>query len=274
HGFASFRFQTSDRVKSMGGLHLDITGFLGLLGHQSAIMMPILFFALAWMVFKLVKKYFSKGKQIADQHLFLISFFVPVFVVFLLLSFFYWVKLNWMMPAYISGIILLSIYLSKKWVKYQLLFSVVFHVVMAVEVIFYLVPVRSDDTWFGWDQLAKKVQVINEKYPSGFIFSADDYKTSAILNFYSDRMIYSGNVIGENALQFDYIGTDLKLLRGRNALFINSVPRFMSDARENIYPKELLQYFDSITELDPILLQIGGKTTRKFLVFYCKNYHP
>jgi 4-amino-4-deoxy-L-arabinose transferase-like glycosyltransferase len=272
NNFASFRFQTEGRVHSMGGVKISVKGFFGVLGHQSAILMPILFFALGWLVFKGIKKY--TRRHVSAEQVFLYSFFLPVFVLFLGISFFYWVKLNWMMPAYISGIILLSNYMSKKWVRFQLLFSVVVHLIMAVEIVFYLVPVRSDDTWFGWDQLANKVKALEIRYPKSFVFAADDYKTSAILNFYSDSMIYSKNVIGENALQFDYIGTNLNLLRGRDAIFINSIPRFTDNAKENQLPEGLTKYFDRISELDPILIGGTGGTKRKFLVFYCRNYHP
>ncbi len=108
----------------------------------------------------------------------------------------------------------------------QLIFSVVLHLALAAEVIFYIVPVRSDDTWFGWKELSEQVKTVRTAYPDAFIFSSDDYKTSAVLNFYLDEMVYSKNVVGERALQFDFIGTDLQQLNGKDAIFIDSNPRF------------------------------------------------
>lgn len=271
--FASFAFQSSSRLKSAGGFHIEPANFIGVLGHQSAILMPILFFALLYFLFKSLKKYILKRSIIPSAQLFLFCFFIPVFAGFICISFVYWVKVNWMLPAYITGIIFASKYLGEKWLRYQLIFSLFIHVTLAIELFFYPVPVRSDDTWFGWGQLSKQVTELKNRHTGDFIFSADDYKTSAVLNFYLDSMVYSRNVIGEPALQFDFIGTDLNALNGRNALFINSIPNFKSEGKENQLPPSLQYFFDDITELAPILIKNGNRTARKFLVFYCRNYH-
>ena len=178
-----------------------------------------------------------------------------------------------MMPAYISGIVLLSTYIKTKWIRYQLVFSLAVHLVLAVEVLFYPVLIKSDDTWVGWQTLADQVKQLQRRYPNTFIFSADDYKTSAVLNFYLDEMVYAKNVIGERALQFDYIGTNLGALKGKDALFIDSRPRDLTLAHtKNELPRTLPGYFDSIKELPPIIIMQNNRITRKFLVYYCTNY--
>jgi len=273
NNFASFRFQSASRMESMGGIQISPLNFLGVVGHQSAILMPVLLFAIFYFSYKFLKKYLVKRSHISSQQLFLLCFFIPVFFGFFTISFIYWVKLNWLMPAYITGIILISKYFNEKWIKYQLVFSIAVHLIMAVEVLLYPLAIKSDDTWMGWDILAGKVALLENKYKGAFVFSADDYKTSAILNFYMDDMIYSRNVIGEPALQFDFIGTDLNALKGKDALFINSIPNFKNDRKENQYPPSLNNFFANITELEPILIKSGDQTVRKFLVFYCKNYY-
>jgi 4-amino-4-deoxy-L-arabinose transferase-like glycosyltransferase len=276
NGFASFKFQSSSRVSSMaGGTHINIGNFFGVIGHQSALLIPILFLSFFWFLFKIIKKYKFNPFKVDAKNLFLLCFFIPAFAGFLCISFISWVKLNWMMPAYISGIIWISMYFNAKWIRAQLVFSLVLHLILATEIIFYPIPVKSDDTWMGWDQLSQKVAALKVDYPNAFIFSADDYKTSAELNLYSDsEMIYGRNVIGEPALQFDYIGTDLNKLKGRDALFIDSNPGFNNEKKENKIPSSLDSYFDSVTELDPILITKGNRTVRKFLVYSCKDYHP
>jgi 4-amino-4-deoxy-L-arabinose transferase-like glycosyltransferase len=274
NGFASFKFQSSSRMQSTDGRHFSITNFFGVIGHQSAILIPILFLSFFLYIFKAVKKYRFNPFNVDPQKLFLLCFFIPAFAGFLGISFFTWVKLNWMMPAYISGIIWVSIYFNSKWIKAQVIFSLVLHVLLSAEILFYPVPVRSDDTWYGWDELAQKVKELKTSYPTDFIFSADDYKTSAELNFYLDgEMVYAKNVIGQPALQFDFIGTDLSKLNGRDALFIDSNPGFKDDLKENKIPASLSNYFDSIIELDPLLIKKADNTVRKFLVYQCKNYH-
>jgi hypothetical protein len=180
-----------------------------------------------------------------------------------------------MMPAYITGIIWVSRFWNKKWIRYQLIFSLVFHLLLAVEIIYYIIPIRSDDTWFGWSEFSSKVETMRKKYPDAFIFSSDDYKTSAILNFYLNETVFSKNIVGERALQFDFVGTDLNKLKGKDAIYINSNPHFTDLKSENkIVPSSYYSYFDRIIPLDPILIEKNGRAERKFSVFLCLNYHP
>jgi len=271
--FASFKFQSEGRAQE--GVHVDFTGFVGVIGHQSAVLLPLLFFSLVYFIFRFCKKYGIRFTRIPADQLFLLSFFIPLFLGFFFISFFYWVKLNWMMPAYITGIIWVSRYWNKKWVRFQLIFSLILHLLLSVEIIFYVIPIRSDDTWFGWSEFSNKVETLRKKYPDAFIFSSDDYKTSAILNFYLNETVYSRNIVGERALQFDYVGTDLNTLKGKKAIYIDSNPRFTDLKNENkAVPLTYYSYFDKIIPLDPILIESHGRTERKFSVFLCINYHP
>lgn len=261
HGFASFRFQSSGRVEGIQVRPLDV---LGVIGHQAAILMPVLFFTLWAMLYKTI---WRVAKVTAEQ-LFLLCFFLPLFLLFFLISPIYWVKINWMMPAYISGIIWVSIYFSARYIRWQQIFAVVVHVALAIELIFYPVPVNSDDVWLGWDEMAKSVISLKKDYPADFVFSADDYKTSAVLNFYMDEMVYGQNILGRKALQFDYIGTDINSLAGRNALFINSEIGDRTD--ELRFADTLRKYFVTVQPLPPIVV----KGARKFLVYRCLEYSP
>jgi 4-amino-4-deoxy-L-arabinose transferase-like glycosyltransferase len=272
NGFASFKFQSEGRVKE--GLVLDPSGFAGVIGHQSAILLPILFFSLTYFIYRTIRKYGIRFAKIPTDQLFLLSFFIPLFLGFLSISFIYWVKINWMMPAYITGIIWLIRFWNKKWLRYQLVFSLIIHILLAVEVLFYIVPIQSDDTWFGWKEFASKVEIRRRQYPDAFIFSADDYKTASVLNFYLNEMVYSKNVVGERALQYDFIGTNLSDLNGRDAIFIDSNPWFdnLQTETKGIHAF-YYRYFDQIVPLDPILIEKNGKPQRKFSLFLCKNYH-
>jgi len=272
NGFASFKFQSEGRAQE--GIHIDIRGFVGVIGHQSAILLPILFFSLVYFIYRAFRKYGVRFAKIPADQLFLLCFFIPLFIGFFSLSFIYWVKLNWMMPAYISGIIWVCRYWNMKWVRYQLIFSIFLHLILAIEIIFYIVPIRSDDTWYGWSDFANKVESVRTQYPKSFVFAADDYKTSAVLNFYLDEMVYSKNIVGKNALQFDYIGSNLRDLNGKDAVFIDSNPRFHNLDNENaVITPDFSYWFDQIIPLRPILIEKNGKIVRKFSVFLCKNYH-
>ena len=272
NAFASFKFQSAGRIQE--GIHLEIRGFFGVVGHQLAVLLPFLFLSLVYGIYRLIKKYGFRFARIPADQLFLLCFFVPVFFGFFSLSFFYWVKLNWMMPAYISGIIWVSRYWNIRWLRYQLILSMLLHLLLALEIEIYFIPIRSDDTWFGWTELARKVESVRQHYPNTFIFSADDYKTSAVLNFYLDEMVYAKNVVGEKALQFDYIGTNLRALNGRDAIFINSNPQFQNlETERGAIPAYYYNWFDQIFPLGPILIENNGRVVRKFSVFLCRNYH-
>lgn len=272
NAFASFKFQSEGRAQE--GIHIDVRGFAGVIGHQSAILLPILFFSLVYFIYRFLRKYGLRFARIPADQLFLLCFFIPLFIGFFSLSFIYWVKLNWMMPAYISGIIWVSRYWNLKWIRYQLIFSIFLHLLLTVEIIFYIVPIRSDDTWFGWSSFANQVKTVRSQYPNAFIFAADDYKTSAVLNFYLNEMVYSKNIVGQKALQFDFIGSNLQDLNGKDAIFIDSNPRFHDLENENAaLPPNFNIWFDHIVPLQPILIKNNGTVVRKFSVFLCRNYH-
>lgn len=272
NGFASFRFQSSARVSS--GLQLNPLDVLGVIGHQAAILMPVLFFALIFFLYRAARRYRWHISRIPPRQLFLLCFFAPVFIGFFVISPIYWVKLNWMMPAYISGIIWVAVWFRGKHLRWQWICSLVVHLALAVEILFYPVPVNSDDVWVGWDGLAREAKALEKQYPADFIFSADDYKTSAVLTFYLDSLVYSRNVLGMPALQFDYIKEDVQQLAGRNGIFINSVPDNVTTKDEMDFVKVLQQYFTAVAPLRPIVIRRGRRVVRTFLVYRCTGYQP
>ncbi len=271
HDFASFRFQSTGRT---GGIEFRLVDFLGVLAHQSAILGPVMFFALLWVLYKLVRKYRSRLWNVPDHTLFLLCFFLPVFLAFLSISFIYWVKLNWMMPAYVTGMIWIGRYFSRRMIRWQQVLAVAIHVALAIELRWYPVPIRSDDVWLGWGRMAGAVMKLKRDYPADFVFSADDYKTSAVLNFYMDEMVYGQNIIRKPALQFDYVGTSLASLKGRNALFINSIRDIGDEKGEKQFADSLRRYFREVYPLPPIEVKRGPRLIRKFLVYRCEYYLP
>ncbi len=272
NNFVSFTFQISHRTDEISKFIFSIKDFFGIILSQLIVLLPILFLLIIVLTFKYIKKVLFKFHLPSDKILFLLIFFIPLFVGFFMISPFHWVKLNWLMPAYISGVIIASMYITKKALKIQVYFSVVVHVLLAIQVLFYLVPIKSDDTWVGWEELALEIENIQGENPDIFIFSGDNYKTTAELNFFMDENIYAENVIGRAALQYDYIGTDLSSLNGKNALFIDSDKRFKSENKKGKFREDLMAYFDKVIELEPIIIKKGDRKIRKFWVYYCIDY--
>lgn len=272
HEFASFLFQSSNRTDSISEFKLTPKYFFGAIGHQLFLLLPILFAVFITFTFKYVKRFFAKFKLPGDRQLFLLAFFIPTFLGFFALTPIYWVKLNWMMPSYITGVILAIAFFNQKLFRYQLIISAIFHVLITIEVLFYIVPIKSDDTWVGWEELSVAIDEIQDRYPDTFIFSDDNYKTSAALNFYQDEKVYAQNIIGRSALHFDYLGDDLEILNGKNALFIDSDKRIKNEGKKTDFDPLLQSYFSEIKELEPIIIRRNGTMVRKFWVFYCQNY--
>lgn len=273
NNFASFKFQSATRAGEIETFKINFGFFAGTFGLQAALLTPVLFAGILLTIWKTIKKFGIRLSRMPAADLFLLCFFLPLFGSFLLLGFFYWVKLNWLMPAYITGIILTMKTINEKWLKPQLIFAIVLHLVLAIQVIFYPIIIRSDDTWIGWKALARETKQLAQQNPDYFIFSADDYKTSAVLNFYLNRMVYSKEILGERALEFDYVGTDIRDLAGKNAIFIDSDPRLRPDYK-TIYLPRLEQYFSEIKPMDTIRVMKNDRLVRLFFVYSCRNYNP
>lgn len=270
----SFKFQSSERASSILDFNFTPELFFGNLGTQMMMLIPFLYLGMIYMFYKIGRKIITKRNLPNDKTLFLLSFSIPIIAFFFSLSFFYWVKLNWMMPGYIAAIILVGHYLNKKVLTYQWITSLVLHILLLIQIVFYPFNVTSDDTWYGWEELATEVGELKKSYPDSFIFSNDNYKTSAVLNFYMEKDIYAGNVIGKNALQFSIVHPDLSSLKGRDALFLDSEKRFKNIEKSNEIPDELKAYFEEITELDPIIIRDKkGNPKRKFFIYKCRNYN-
>lgn len=269
----SFKFQSAERATSISKFQLQPKYFFGNLGTQLMLLLPILFSGIVYVFYKIGKKIFKKRTLPDEKTIFLLSFSLPIIAFFFAVSTVYWVKLNWIMPAYITAIILAGRYLSEKVLKYQIIVSLVFHMLLFIQIAFYPFNVTSDDTWFGWEELASEVEKLSDEHPDNFIFSDDGYKTSAVLNFYLDQEIYSGNVLGKNGLQFSIVHNDLSGLKGKSAIYIDSEKRFKNLDKSNQIPIGFDSYFDEIQELNPIIIRNKqGKPLRKYLVFECKNY--
>jgi hypothetical protein len=274
HQFASFLFQSANRTGDIAKFQLKPKLFLGTVGTQLFILLPMAFGGLVLFSFKFIKKLFQKWRLPNDEILFLLCFFLPAFLGFFIISLFYWVKINWMMPAYISGFIFLAMFLSQKYVRLNSWISGALHLAFAIEVVFYPVQIKSDDTWFGWQQLANRLENVQKTHPNTFIFSADGYKTSAELSFFLPQKIYAQNVFRQPALQFDYVGDNMLLLAGKNALFVDSDPGFKNTEKSAAVPPELKTHFEKVQQLEPIIIKNGNTNARKFWVYYCLGYKP
>ena len=270
--WASFAFQSSGRAGEIMEFKLQPLLFLGNLGTQLMLLIPVLFVAMFIVLFKSTRRYIKAGFKTDPDFLFLMCFSLPILLFFFGVSTVYWVKLNWMMPGYLSAIILVAIYCRKKTLSYQLWTSLGLHLLLAVQILFYPVNVKSDDTWVGWAEFSEQADQRMQAHPDKFLFADDDYKTTAMLTFYTDRTVYAGNVIGRDGKQFEVIHKDLSGLLGKDAIFIDSDKKLKNTEMSRLVPEKARAYFEEITELEPILVFRGERLVRKFYVYQCNNY--
>lgn len=274
HGWPSFLFQTVDRVKQLNGPVFKPQLFLGTLLTQLAILSPVLLFAIWKHGFQAIYKYVRRGLKPGVEELFLLCFSLPILFFFTGVSFFSWVKINWMYPAYIGGTILIFKHLSGISLRWHIGFAAVVNLLMFVQVVGYLVPVKSDDTWIGWEELSNQVDRLADSTQADFVFSMDSYKTSAVLGFYlKNRSVYAANVLKKNALQFSMWHPDMCFLEGRNALYIDSEPNLDKKYNREKTDSTLGMWFERVDALDPIrVYSSGGELRRRFQVYRCLGY--
>ncbi|MBP1640860.1 MAG: hypothetical protein H6Q17_2443 [Bacteroidetes bacterium] len=274
--FISLKYQSTERASTMStGFKFEPRLFLGYFGTQLALALPLFFLLIFRASFDTLKKFVLR-KEIPGHQLFSASFTLPLFVSFTAIAFIYWVKINWLMPVYLTATVLVVPYFKNdKVIRWQTVFSIILHLVAFVELAWMPFPVNSDDTWWGWDKLAKEVQTVKAKHPGYFVFSDDSYKTSAALNFYLPEHVYGGNLIERHAFQFALDDRDVLPLAGRNAIYVSSEMNKRKRRDEGKVQNRLQRYFTTVTPLDSIILRNGkGIIQRKFEVLECKGYRP
>ncbi|MGO8970657.1 MAG: ArnT family glycosyltransferase [Myxococcaceae bacterium] len=267
HGWASFLFQTAGRAQSAAGL--GFRHFLGLLCTQAVLLLPPLLVVLVVLVARGLRAMVRRALE--PEELFLAAFCLPVLLAGALLSTSLLVKPNWLLPAYVTGVLWVARRSGRRLLHWNLCFSAGFHALFLVELLFYPVLLRTDDTWVGWRALAAQVEA--RVRPGEFVFSADDYKTSAELLFYSDLEVYGRNLLGERALQFDYAGMDSRQLLGRDALFVDSAPNDPAGSEPlGPPPLRLKEAFQEVTAQPWLRVTLDGRPVRAFRVWRCLGY--
>jgi hypothetical protein len=149
--------------------------------------------------------------------------------------------------------------------------SAVLHTVVLIELFAYPVPL-GDDTWVGWRSLREQTRA--RLAPGEFAFSADDYKSTAELLLDGTVEAYGRNLLGQPALQFDFVGLDVHALAGRTGLFLDSDERRFDDAPSGPAPPALVPRCSRIEEEPPLLVRRGDRIVRRFRVWRCIGYRP
>ena len=273
--FISLKYQSTERASTMSDVKIEPQLFLGYFGSQLLLALPLFFLVIFRASFSTIKRFCQYGR-LEEKPLFAASFALPFFLFFTAISFVFWVKINWIMPVYLSAAVLSVVYFkTAKFIRWQTGLSIFIHIVAIIELAWMPFPVNSDDTWWGWDKLADKVKTVANAHPGYFVFSDDSYKTAAALNFYLPAHVYAGNIVEQHAFQFALNDRNLQTLTGQNAIYVTSELSQRKRAGEGTIVNRLRNYFTTVQPLDTIQLkETNGTVKRKFFVFECHNYRP
>jgi len=109
--------------------------FTTFIGFQAVLIFPVLYIGLWWVTFKYFGRIFKKPNQINSEFWFLLSFFLPLFLGFHLISFFSWVDFLGLIPVYITGLILLLKLIKTRWIYWSIGFSIALHFLLLMAII-------------------------------------------------------------------------------------------------------------------------------------------
>ncbi len=267
HGWASFLFQTAGRVEHARGL--SPWNLLGLVGSELVLVLPPLLFVWGREAVRAVPR--ALRGTLDEDELFLAVFSLLPAAVLIGVSLGAVVKPNWPLPLWIAGVLWAARRSGPALLRWNAAASAVVHALVLVELFAY--PVRlGDDTWVGWRSLREQTQA--RLGPGEFAFSADDYKTTAELLLDGRVEAYGRNLLGQPALQFDFVGLDARALAGRTGLFLDSEPRRFDDAPSGPPPAALVERCGRVVDEPPLLVRRGERIVRRFRAWRCVDYRP
>lgn len=276
HAWVSFAFQSSRRLGELGGLKPRY--FLGLVASQFLLLTPYLF-VMAMAVLGRGARAALAGKLDDRGRLLLLSGAIPI-VLFTFISFRSLVKVNWLVPAFWSLVILGVQHLlaredGQKRLLRGLASSAAVLLIAGVVLTVPNFPLAGDmNNWSGIDRAAARVDQIGgalrAEGTETFVFSPN-YKISSLLRFYlpGQPRTYAEDIYGEAALQFDYFPLTTQL-KGATGLFVSD------QAWSPLDNERLKSSFDRIELVDVIEAKAFGKVARRIAIYRGINYkgHP
>ena len=281
HDWASFGFQVSERLTRAPSHPLKSLGEFLLM--QLGVTSPILLAGLL-MIPALPVSYALSDWRLRWPFCFLFS--IPILAFMLLFSIHSGVKANWTLPGYLP--LLVAAYPCYRYFRFNsgarklrvvryflrsffytlpvLYVVVVYHLTLTIPGI----PTHSFTT--GWKELgeaigqeARAFEVAGGK--KVFLLGLDSHYIAAALSFYSDdsRDVFSRNLVGKNALAFEYWTPKIDLV-GFNALAVDGNPPELESLR-----KYFVRVDENIKQL-PVMK--GGRVIGHFYVVKCFGYMP
>jgi hypothetical protein len=266
HGWASFGFQFAKRGHEMSLEPVLVGRFLGL---QALVVSPLLFLALLWAMGVSVRRAGEPALRLCAL------FSVPMMALWLVVSPFHWVKMNWAVPVYPTALLALAALHAERPGRWRA--GVVATVGVAALGTLYLTlmplvpaipfPAR-DDTTAGWRELAERVQAERGTGPDALPVVGCFYRTASTLawNLPGRPETFSSNAFGQPGLQYDF-WTDPATLAGREVLLVE-------DDRDAGWCDARAERCRPLVPLPPLEVFRAGKRVTTFRLWRCGYLGP
>ncbi|MCD6501213.1 glycosyltransferase family 39 protein [bacterium] len=266
NGWASFAFQSTRRVGELSRWRLDLFG--GMVGTQLAVVSPLIFIGVIWASFRAAARGLFRERDF--DGLYLASFSLPIILFFSLTALRYWVKMNWLAPAYITGLMaFVGAFAGRKQIiKWAVIVGAVETAALYILVLVPGIPLTGEAAyWEGWKEAAAVVDSLRGEMSDGTFVAGWGYKVPSELRFHLDGRpeTYSNEILGRRGLNYDYWTKPDELLH-RDCIFV-------ADSREPFREERLLaEHFDSIAAPDTLRPLRGGKLLTTFRIWRCFGY--
>jgi 4-amino-4-deoxy-L-arabinose transferase-like glycosyltransferase len=260
HNFVSYRHTEANA--GINGLALHPGAFLEFLGSQFGVFGPVFFATLLVIVVLLRRALKDLRAQL------LAVFALPTLAMMLAVSLLSRAHPNWSAPTYVSATILVVAFLIEHGRAVLVTSSVIFHIALVAV----LLPARDIAQAAGWDmpgrwdpvhrlrgwaRLGNSAAALLREQPDAKVLS-DNREVLAALIYYVVPHPFDAlkwNTGGSVHDQFD-ISSDAKTHVGENFLYVGP--------RQGV--GELPKYFASVGSVGHVTINLGGGTTREFLV--------
>jgi 4-amino-4-deoxy-L-arabinose transferase-like glycosyltransferase len=260
HNLVSYRHTEANA--DINGFALHPGAFGEFLGSQFAVFGPIFFATLVLVVALLRRVLVDRRAQL------LAAFALPTLAMMIAVSLLSRAQPNWSAPTYISATILVVAFLIEHGRATLVMASVILHVILVAvllpardiaHVVGWNMPGRLDPVHRlrGWALLGNSVSTQLREQPDEKILS-DNREVLAALIYYVVPHPFDAvkwNPGGGVHDQFD-ISADAKTHVGENFLYVGPRPKL----------GELPRYFAEVGAVGHVTINLGGGTTREFLV--------
>lgn len=88
--------------------------------RQLALLMPVLFVGLWWLLFKYFGRIINKPNQVNSEFWFLLCFFIPMYLGVYIIAFFYSIPAEQLIPIYLIGLVIFGKLMKRRWVFWHI----------------------------------------------------------------------------------------------------------------------------------------------------------